>query len=203
MTRSSARGHSCTLLFLLGFLIGPQVLVAQKYKPDDPIPPGAQGKVLPLQGKVLEIKGLALGVAGKAQDLNAALRDLGAKTTETEIRIELSSDVLFDFDKADLLPKAIPQLEKVSTILKSYPNAFCSIEGHTDNKGLTEYNQKLSERRADSVRNWLLAHGVSSRMAIRGWGATKPVAPNTLPNGRDNPEGRQKNRRVEIVVKKG
>jgi outer membrane protein OmpA-like peptidoglycan-associated protein len=187
----------------LGFLIGPQVLVAQKYKPDDPIPPGARGKVVPLKGKALEIKGLALGVVGKAQDLNAALRDLGARTTETGIRIELSSDVLFDFDKADLLPKAIPALEKVSTVLKSYPNAFCSVKGHTDNKGSKEYNQKLSERRADSVKNWLLAHGVSSRMAIRGWGATKPVAPNTLPDGRDNPVGRQKNRRVEIVVKKG
>jgi outer membrane protein OmpA-like peptidoglycan-associated protein len=176
--------------------------LAQKYKPDDPVPPGALGKVLPVQGKVLGIQGLSLGVAGKAQDLNAALRDLGAKTTKTEIRIELSSDVLFDFDKADLLPKAIPELEKVATVLKSYPNAACSIEGHTDNKGLKEYNQKLSERRADSVKNWLLAHGVSTRMTVRGWGATKPVAPNTLPNGRDNPEGRQKNRRVEIVVKK-
>ena len=203
LTRPSARGHSCSLLCLLGLALGPQVLVAQKYKPDDPIPPGAQGKVLPVQGKVVEVKGLTLGVVGKAEDLNAALKDLGAKTTETEIRIELSSDVLFDFDKADLLPKAIPELEKVTTVLKSYPKASCSIEGHTDNKGLKDYNQKLSERRADAVKNWLLAHGVSNRMAIRGWGATKPVAPNTLPNGRDNPEGRQKNRRVEIVVNKG
>ncbi len=179
------------------------MLIAQKYKPEDPIPPGAQGKILPLQGKVVEIKGLTLGVAGKAQDLNVALMDLRAKTTETEIRIELSSDVLFDFDKADLLPKAIPELEKVTTVLKSYPKASCTIEGHTDNIGLKEYNQKLSERRADSVKNWLLAHGVSNPMAIRGWGATKPVAPNTSPDGRDNPEGRQNNRRVEIIVKKG
>jgi outer membrane protein OmpA-like peptidoglycan-associated protein len=186
----------------LGVLLGSQIALAQKYQPDDPVPPGAKGKVLTVQGKVSEIQELSLGVAGKAQDLNAALKDLGAKTTETEIRIELSSDVLFDFDKAELLPQAIPELEKVSTVLKSYPNAFCSIEGHTDNKGLNEYNQKLSERRADAVKNWLLAHGVSSRMTIRGWGATKPVAPNTFPNGRDNPEGRQKNRRVEIVVKK-
>ena len=203
MIRPSAHGYFSTLLCLSGVLLGSQIVLAQKYKPEDPIPQGAQGKVLTVQGKVLEIKGLALGVVGKAQDLNAALKDLGAKITETEIRIELSSDVLFDFDKADLLPKAIPELEKVSTVLKSYPNASCSIEGHTDNKGLKEYNQKLSERRADSVKNWLLAHGVSSRMTIRGWGATKPVAPNTFPNGRDNPEGRQKNRRVEIVVKKG
>ena len=202
LSRPSARGYTSSLLCLLGVLLGSKIVLAQKYKPDDPVPPGALGKVLPVQGKVLGIQGLSLGVAGKAQDLNAALRDLGAKTTKTEIRIELSSDVLFDFDKADLLPKAIPELEKVATVLKSYPNAACSIEGHTDNKGLKEYNQKLSERRADSVKNWLLAHGVSTRMTVRGWGATKPVAPNTLPNGRDNPEGRQKNRRVEIVVKK-
>jgi outer membrane protein OmpA-like peptidoglycan-associated protein len=177
--------------------------MAQKHQPDDPIPPGAKGKVLPIQGKVVDIEGLTLGVAGKAQDLNAALTDLRAKTTGTEIRIELSSDVLFDFDKADLLPKAIPELENVATVLKSYPKASCTIEGHTDNKGLKDYNQKLSERRADSVKSWLLAHGVSNPMTIRGWGATKPVVPNTSPDGRDNPEGRQKNRRVEIVVKKG
>jgi outer membrane protein OmpA-like peptidoglycan-associated protein len=203
LIRPSPRGYFSSLFCLLGLVIGPQRLIAQKYQPDDPVPPGAKGKVLPLQGKVVEIKGLTLGVAGKAQDLNAALKDLRAKTTDIEIRIELSSDVLFDFDKPDLLPKAIPELEKVTTVLKSYPNASCSIEGHTDNKGLKDYNQKLSERRADSVKNWLLAHGVSSSMTIRGWGATKPVAPNTSPDGRDNPEGRQKNRRVEIVVKKG
>jgi len=179
------------------------MLWAQKYKEDDPIPPGAQGKVVPIQGKVVEIKGLSSGVAGKAEDLNAALKDLGAKTTQTEIRIELSSDVLFDFDKADLLPKAIPALEKVATVLKSYPNAACTIEGHTDNKGLQDYNQKLSERRADSVKGWLVAHGIASPMATRGWAATKPVAQNALPDGRDDPAGRQKNRRVEIVVKTG
>jgi outer membrane protein OmpA-like peptidoglycan-associated protein len=177
-------------------------MLAQKYQAEDPIPPDAQRKILELKRTILEIKGLSLGVAGKAQDLNAALKDLGAKTTATEIRIELSSDVLFDFDKADLLPKAIPELEKVATVLKSYPQASCSIEGHTDKKGSNEYNQKLSGRRADSVKVWLVGHGVSSPMTTRGWGATKPVAPNTLPDGRDDPAGRQKNRRVEIVVTK-
>ncbi|MGD0435511.1 MAG: OmpA family protein [Bryobacteraceae bacterium] len=199
---SIVRGISFGWLCALGVLVGAQTAAAQKYKPDDPIPASAQGKVLPLQGAAVEIKGLAVGVAGNAQDLNAALKDLGAKTTTTEIRIELSSDVLFDFDKADLLPKAIPELEKVATVLKSYPHAACSIEGHTDNKGLKDYNQKLSERRADSVKAWLVAHGVSSPMTIRGWGATKPIAPNALPNGHDDLAGRQKNRRVEIVVKK-
>src|SRR5271154_6388949 len=100
-------------------VLGAQIVLAQKYKPDDPVPAGATGKVLPIQGKVLDIKGLESGVSGKIQDLNAALKDLGAKVTGTEIRIELSADVLFNFDKADLLPKAIPELEKVATVLKS------------------------------------------------------------------------------------
>jgi len=187
---------------ILIVVLGAQIALAQKYKPDDPVPAGATGKVLPIQGKVLEIKGLESGVSGKTQDLNAALKDLGAKVTGTEIRIELSADVLFDFDKADLLPKAIPELEKVATVLKSYPNGQCTIDGYTDGKGLKDYNQKLSERRAASVKTWLVAHNVSTSMSTRGWGMAKPVAPNTLPNDKDNPEGRQKNRRVEIVVKK-
>ena len=191
------------LLLLLLLLGAPSGALAQHYSIEDPIPPGATGKVLPLSGKVVELKGLSSGVSGKAEALGAALRDLGAKTTKTEIRIELSSDVLFDFDKAELLPKAIPTLEKVATVLQSYPTSACTVEGHTDSIGDDRYNQKLSERRADAVKNWMVAHGVSSRMSTRGWGKTKPVAPNTYPGGRDNPEGRQKNRRVEIVVKTG
>ncbi len=188
-----------TLLFVS--LMEAPPAFGQKYKIDDAIPPGATGKVLPIQGRILEIKGLASGVAGKTEALGAALKELGAKTTDTEIHIELPSDVLFDFDKADLRPQAIPALEKVATVLRSYANAACSIEGHTDGVGNKQYNQKLSERRANSVKEWLLGHNVSSSMSVRGWGAEKPVAPNNNRDGSDNPEGRQKNRRVEIIVK--
>lgn len=200
----SWRGTGRRFVIVLGLtLVWSQTAQAQKYKPEDPLPPGAQGKALPLQGKVTEIQGLVSGVAGKSEALNAALKDLGAKATDMEIRIELSSDVLFDFDKADLRAEAVPSLEKVATVLGSYSKSAASIEGHTDSKGNEPYNQKLSERRADSVRNWLRSHGVSNQMTARGWGARKPVAPNTKPGGADDPEGRQKNRRVEIVVKKG
>jgi outer membrane protein OmpA-like peptidoglycan-associated protein len=176
--------------------------VAQKYSPDTAIPAGATGKVLPISGKVLEIRGLSAGVSGKSEALNAALRDLGAKTTSTEIHIDLSSDVLFDFDKADLRPAAAPSLEKLAVVLNSHGNASCLIEGHTDGVGNDRYNQELSERRAASVKSWLLAHRVNNPITTRGWGRTRPVAPNTI-KGRDNPEGRQKNRRVEIVIKTG
>jgi len=175
---------------------------AQKYKLDDPIPPGATGKVLPLNGKVTDIKGVSSGVSGKVDALNAALKDLGARATDTEIQIELASDVLFDFDKSDLRTVAIPSLLKVVTVMQSYPAYLCTIGGHTDGKGGKEYNQKLSERRANSVKTWLVEHGASNQMNTQGFGDTKPVASNTRPDGSDDPDGRQKNRRVEITLKK-
>ena len=193
------------------FLIGVSTLAvaffphpaqAQKYKPEDAIPPGATGKVLPLQGKVTDLKGLSLDVAGKVDPLNAALKDLGARTTGTEIQIQLNSDVLFDFDKSDLRPEALVSLQKVVTVMQSYAAYPCTIAGHTDGKGEKQYNQRLSERRAASVKTWLVAHGVSNSITTAGFGDTKPVAPNKKPNGADNPEGRQKNRRVEIVLRK-
>ncbi len=174
-----------------------------KYKPDDPVPAGATAKVLTLSGKVLELRGLASGVAGKVSPLEAALKDLGAKVTEMEIHIELSADVLFDFDKAELRAEAAPALEKVVAVFGAYPAAVGNIDGHTDSKGDDRYNQELSERRAASVRTWLLGHGARNSMTTRGWGETKPAVPNTKPGGGDDPDGRQKNRRVEITLKKG
>ncbi len=175
---------------------------AQKYKLDDPIPPGATGKVLPLKGQITDLKGMSSGVSGKIDALNAALKDLRAHATDTEIQIELSSDVLFDFDKSDLRPVAIPSLLKVVTVMQSYPAYLCTIGGHTDAKGGKDYNQKLSERRANSVKTWLVGHGASNQMNTQGFGDTRPIASNTKPDGSDDPDGRQKNRRVEITLKK-
>lgn len=162
---------------------------------------GIEGKTLGIDEKTLEIAGISRGVESTVLDLKGALRDLGAKVTEQEIRIEIAADVLFDFDKADLRKEASPSLEKVATILKAYPKASGTVEGHTDAKGNDQYNQKLSERRAQTVQKWLVANGVITRLSTRGFGKTKPAAPNTKPDGKDDPEGRQKNRRVEIVVK--
>ena len=180
----------------------------QQPGPDDPLPPGAHGDVFTLKGEVLDlkpeildIKGVASGVKAQVGDVQGALKDLGAKVTGREIKINLSADVLFDFDKGDLRAEAGPALEKVLAVLKGYPKAAVVIEGHTDGKGNDQYNQRLSERRADSVRNWLAQHGGSAAMTTRGWGKARPIAPNTKPNGADDPDGRQKNRRVEITVR--
>jgi outer membrane protein OmpA-like peptidoglycan-associated protein len=133
-----------------------------------------------------DLKGLSLAVAGKADTLNAALKDLGARTTDMEIQIELSSDVLFDFDKSDLRPVAVPSLQKVVTVRQSYPAYVCTIGGHTDGKGEKGDNQKPSEGRATSV------NGASHRMNAQDFGDTKPVAPNKKPDGSDDPTGARK-----------
>jgi outer membrane protein OmpA-like peptidoglycan-associated protein len=144
-------------------------------------------------------------VAGAVVGLDAALKNLGAKVTEAEIRIDLAADVLFDFDKADIKKEAEPSLQNLATVLKANPDAKVSIEGHTDGKGADDYNQKLSDARAASVKQWLVARAQVNGAAIttRGWGKAKPVAHNTKPDGSDDPEGRAKNRRVEVVVRKG
>jgi outer membrane protein OmpA-like peptidoglycan-associated protein len=105
------------------------------------------------------------------------------------------SDVLFDTGSYTLKPGAREKLAKVSGILLAHPGLTLQIEGHTDSVGGDDFNQALSEQRAGSVRDFLAEQGVgASTMTARGFGKTQPVASN------DTTEGRQRNRRVEIVV---
>jgi outer membrane protein OmpA-like peptidoglycan-associated protein len=105
------------------------------------------------------------------------------------------SDVLFDTGSSTLKPGAREKLAKISGILLAHRGLTLQIEGHTDSVGGDEFNQQLSERRSDSVRDYLAEEGVpASSMTAKGFGKTQPVASN------DTPEGRQRNRRVELVV---
>jgi outer membrane protein OmpA-like peptidoglycan-associated protein len=154
-----------------------------------------------LKGKVEGESGAGIALKNEVLDLKAA----GAQIQEsaTEIKISLQGEILFDFDKSNIRPAAESTLAQVAKMIQSYPRAQVLIEGHTDSKGSLSYNAKLSERRAVSVKNWFAQHGINAAaMETRGWGAAKPVAPNQKPNGADDPEGRQKNRRVEITIKK-
>lgn len=160
----------------------------------------SRAEARPIVAETRPIKGINLAVSGQTEGIANLLRDLNAETRGQEVRIALSADVLFDFDKSDLKPTAAPSLEKVAAVLKKLPAAKATIEGHTDAKGNDAYNQKLSERRAESVRKWLANSGVTNSMTARGYGRTKPIAPNTTKAGKDDPEGRQKNRRVDILV---
>jgi outer membrane protein OmpA-like peptidoglycan-associated protein len=140
----------------------------------------------------------------RIESIGGVVQDLEVKETATEVRVDMAADVLFDFDKADLLPKADETLQKAADFIRDRAKGGAvRIEGHTDAKGNDAYNQKLSERRAASVKNWFVAHGLNNmKFSTEGFGAKKPVAPNTKPDGSDDPDGRQKNRRVELVIRK-
>ena len=153
--------------------------------------------------KSLDIVGTTLDIVGVTRGIESVLKDLNAKVSDREIRIELAADVLFDFDKSELRAEAVPSLEKVAQVLRSRASSPVTIEGHTDGKGTEAYNQPLSEKRAQAVRDWLVKKGGASAAGIttRGLGKSKPIVPNARPDGSDDPEGRKKNRRVEITVR--
>jgi outer membrane protein OmpA-like peptidoglycan-associated protein len=146
----------------------------------------------------------ARSIQGDAKDLESAMVDLHAKTVGQEIHIELSADVLFDFDRAEIRPDAAGALAKAAVIIRAHPGRV-RVEGHTDSKGKHAYNLGLSERRAHAVVRWLEEREGLRGVAFtaRGFAETRPVAPNVAADGTDNPVGRQQNRRVEIVVSTG
>jgi outer membrane protein OmpA-like peptidoglycan-associated protein len=117
-----------------------------------------------------------------------------------EQRLKVNADLLFDFDKAVLRPQAKPALDLVARLVADRRKPV-TIEGHTDSKGSETYNQALSERRAIAVEGALLDRlPHAPPLSVRGYGELRPVAPNALPDGGDDPDGRQKNRRVELVI---
>jgi len=105
------------------------------------------------------------------------------------------SDVLFRSGSFELLPGARERLAKVSGIVLAYPSLHVAVEGHTDSVGSDDYNQQLSERRAQAVRDYFVQQGINStNVEAHGYGKTEPIATN------DTPEGRQQNRRVELIL---
>jgi outer membrane protein OmpA-like peptidoglycan-associated protein len=138
------------------------------------------------------------------KDLAGKTTDLQIHESSSEIRIEMSADVLFDFDKATLSEKAQDALQQAASIISEKAKGQVRIDGHTDGKGEERYNLRLSERRAKAVKTWFVEKAglPNNRLATHGYGKQRPVASNTKPDGSDDPEGRQKNRRVEIVFGK-
>jgi len=133
------------------------------------------------------------------QELRAKLleqfnRVLPTRDTQRGLVVNMG-DVLFDIGKANLRPAAREALAKLSGIVLNYPQLKLAVEGHTDNTGSDEFNQTLSEKRAGSVRDYLVAQGLTGdSVTATGLGKTDPIAENTTA------AGRQKNRRVEIIV---
>jgi outer membrane protein OmpA-like peptidoglycan-associated protein len=108
--------------------------------------------------------------------------------------------VNFDYDKSNIKSQFVPILDEAAQTLKDNPDITVSVEGHTDSIGSDEYNQRLSERRAQAVKQYLVSKGIAtSRLSALGKGEQEPIAPNTK-DGRDNPEGRAMNRRAELKI---
>lgn len=139
-------------------------------------------------------KALAAASIAENQRLRDELADLEAESTTRGLVLTLG-DVLFDTDRAELKPGASKTMDRLAQFLRDYPERELWIEGHTDARGDDAYNQALSERRADAVRNALVARGIDAdRLYAVGVGEAYPVATN------DTVAGRQENRRVEIVI---
>ena len=174
----------------------------------------AQETQIPLdtQKKQVELERQQLGLEKKQLELErkqlqideAARKELQLKETEKAVTMKLEGDVVFDFGKAEIKSEAEQTLDKVGTVIAQFPEGKVLIEGHTDSKGSSRANRALSKRRAQAVKDWLVKKkGVAeSIITTSGFGETKPVAPNTNPDGSDNPQGQQQNRRVEITVEK-
>jgi outer membrane protein OmpA-like peptidoglycan-associated protein len=188
---------------VIALLLVPCIASAQKYPDADAPALQAAAKAALPQAQVRTIVNQSLDIVGLSLGIQGALADLNAIVTAHTVQIELDADVLFEFDKYSLRAEAAGRLRELAEVAKSYGNAPVLIEGHTDGKGAHDYNLKLSHNRAESVKTWLVQNaGVSaSRITTRGWGETKPVAPNTKPDGSDDPAGRQKNRRVDITIR--
>ena len=118
------------------------------------------------------------------------------RPSEGEIAVNLTNDILFDFNSSSLRPESRQTLADLASNFRNYPDEQVTIEGHTDSVGTPSYNQTLSEQRASAVSSYLSTEGVpSARITSIGYGETRPKASN------DTPEGRQLNRRVEIHIR--
>lgn len=129
------------------------------------------------------------------RDALAASEAAAVKREGDLLAITLKGDVSFDLDSDVVRPGLYNELDRIAQIMIKYPQTSILVEGHTDSTGSEAYNQQLSERRANSVKNLLVQRGVQSyRIHILGYGESRPVATNATP------EGRQMNRRVEIRI---
>lgn len=119
-----------------------------------------------------------------------------SRPSEGEISVNLTNDILFDFNSASLRSQSQQTLRDLAANFRNYPDELVTVEGHTDSVGTPSYNQSLSEQRASAVSSYLVTEGVpSSRITSIGYGETRAKATN------DTPEGRQLNRRVEIHIR--
>lgn len=157
-----------------------------------------------LEKKRLELDKRSLELEKRAFELEKARQQLQDQQSGRSLSMNLSGDVLFDYDKAALKPAAEEALKKVGVVLSQFPESNVVIEGYTDAKGGESVNLQLSRERAESVKKWLVTNGgvPEANISTKGYGEENPVAANKNDDGSDNPAGRALNRRVSIIVEK-
>ncbi len=140
--------------------------------------------------------------SSEVEQITQTLTQFGATEVDGGFRLTLPDSILFDFNSSQLRADAAPALTLIADVLRYFEGDAVIVIGHTDSIGSASYNQRLSEDRANSVVETLITeHSIpAGRLTAEGRGADEPIAPNTDPDGQDNPDGRQLNRRVEIVV---
>jgi len=152
---------------------------------------------------------ITYSTVGKTPDPATLIQDVTNVTLDTTIVLEqlvlekaiVLEDIYYDFDRAEIRPDAAEKLNSLVKILKDNPNIRIELSSHTDSRGTEVYNQELSQRRAESAVEYIISQGIAGdRLVARGYGESQPIAPNENPDGSDNPEGRQMNRRTEFKV---
>jgi outer membrane protein OmpA-like peptidoglycan-associated protein len=150
--------------------------------------------LLAFQGQARAAQEQTRAADERGPDFERELEDLEARDTDRGLVLTLG-DVLFDNGTATLAAGAQPAIDRLAQFMRDYPERSVRIEGHTDSAGSAAANQSLSERRAQAVRAALVTRGLEAeRIATLGYGEARPIA------GNDTPNGRQQNRRVEIVL---
>ncbi len=187
----------------VGLIVLSSVLPVLSMAQNDPQAAIAK-KQAELERQQLELEKKSLELQQKELDLEKARQEFEAQQSGRSLSMNLSGDVLFDYDKAALKPEAEVALKKVAVVLSQFPESRVTIEGYTDSKGSKQSNMQLSIERAQAVKKWPVKNGNAAEAGIstKGLGEQYPIAPNKNKDGTDNPLGRALNRRVSIIVEK-
>ncbi len=187
----------------LGFIVLLSILPVVSRAQNDPQAAIAK-KQADLERQRLDLEKKSLDLQQKELDLEKARQEFQAQQSGRSLSMNLSGDVLFDYDKSALKPEAEVALKKVAVVLSQFPESRVTIEGYTDSKGSQQFNKQLSIERAQAVKNWLVKNGnvAEASISTKGLSEQYPIAPNKNADGTDNPLGRALNRRVSIIVEK-
>ncbi len=146
------------------------------------------------QDGVLDVDDMCPNEPGPADKEPKGCPQKPALAIVTDSEIKITQQIHFEFNKAIIRPESFPVVDAVAEILRRYPDLRLEVQGHTDNKGAADYNKRLSDRRAASVKTYLVEHGVSpDRLTSHGYGLERPLVPN------DSDNNRALNRRVQFV----